>query len=294
MNSRRRFVTFTAPDLTIRLPAPEYIIETETVRPPNTPKHEQKFLDAWKRLCGNRDFRSDIKGLQQKYPPGYWRDHSGYLQKSLAVAEELRREVEKIADAFYQRSDPEYRVSINLLPAVELSFDCDSKAISQKWAVSDVRWIEWLVRNWDVTKPSMPPFGPQDRGLLLDRWRVEFDYYVPYIGNTIIREARIVLRAPVSLSAAITAAETALRKLNAGEKVRKGRPGITDVDRANLRTIFERHGIPRPQERLKLIRKARSAMASLGRDISETTIGNELRRWLRTKGQPIKTYTKGQ
>ena len=148
----------------------------------------------------------------------------------------------------------------------------------------------WLIGHWDPTKTKQPPLNP-DTHNSFSPWTIELNFLqATKAGPEVARCATITLHAGVSGREAQRVVALAQKVLDPSNR-RKGRPGLTDMERARLRSEFAKLGIPKSQRRTAMIRKVQEAcMRSGNRQLSTTVIGDELRDWLHENNQPVRRY----
>lgn len=110
---------------------------------------------------------------------------------------------------------------------------------------------------------------------------------------SVCQRATITLHAGISHRDAQRLVDFVLKSLGAS-KVRSGRPRLTDRERGMMHKEFDKLGIPKPAKRSAMISKVQKSLMANGCDkLSMTTIGNEMRKWLRTRGQSVRRYLPG-
>ncbi len=151
--------------------------------------------------------------------------------------------------------------------------------------------IKWLIQHWDPSTSAPPPLHATLRPRSFYPWTIELQSQgEDPTGPKIPRRAVVTFQAGVSSREAARAAAYAVDLLCAAQTVKKGRPGLTEIDRLVLHAEFEKYSIPQPQRRQAVIRKVAHTMKTHNRLMSQTAIGNEYRRWLKDKGHPVKRY----
>jgi hypothetical protein len=288
-------VTYTLDDgKSITLPAPSYYVTRESISLPYGAKGEQYRIEAWKTLCLTPAFREDIQHAQQELGREYWQQ----LPALQEAATQLHRHLFEVCKAV------EWRKGLIIsYPGVRLQHEYLAHHLADKWGLADVyngmRWLVWLLEHWDVSAQQLPLWDVPDTGSpsgrlltpLFTSVTAGIEYVVrPEAGekDTTPRRAVIELFPGVSLEEARQVLEAAVQAL--GKSRIKGRPGLTDYDRALLRRLFEQHGLPRAQERLRMIRRIAEQMRAYGRTVSATKIGDELREWLKNQGERVRKY----
>ena len=206
-----------------------------------------------KKLCNTSAFRTDIQSLQERHPTIYW----GQSRQLASEAEEL----------------------------------------CQRWGIDGLYWIVWLVEHWDPDQAKLPPLDLRDDyprpAPVLGSWFLKVE---SVIDDTTTGKAGKPLRATLTLYPGVSrrdiqaAGKAAMQALGPNRKLKGARPGLTDLDRALLRREFEKLGLPMPRKRTQMARTVALHMKQIGRSMSESAVGNELRLWLREKGQSVKTY----
>ena len=206
-----------------------------------------------KKLCNTSAFRTDIQSLQERHPTIYW----GQSRQLASEAEEL----------------------------------------CQRWGIDGLYWIVWLVEHWDPDQAKLPPLDLRDDyprpAPVLGSWFLKVE---SVIDDTKTGKAGKPLRATLTLYPSVSrrdiqaAGKAAMQAFGPNRKLKGARPRLTDLDRALLRREFEKLGLPMPRKRTQMARTVALHMKQIGRSMSESAVGNELRLWLREKGQSVKTY----
>ena len=210
------------------------------------------LIKQLKGLCQDRAFQHDVQRLRGRYPCAYW-----------IHGHELVSEAQQLCN---------------------------------RWGIEGLQWVIWLVEHWDPDLTDLPPFEPRDRLDLLPvlrNWVLKIDSIVD---ETETGDAGRPLRATLTLYPGASlrdvraAAQIALQQFEPGTKRKGARPGLTDIDRTMLREEFEKLRVPAHRTQRHMIGMVADRMKQHGRPMSESVIGNELRAWLRQKGEPVKQY----
>lgn len=140
-----------------------------------------------------------------------------------------------------------FRVSLADVRYDNLCEDVVTHYLCEEWRLSGgEKWIAWLIKNWDPETSQLPPHESCVMSNSFYPWTIKIEYLnsggQPGVGIGI--KATISLNAGVSEKEAVAATKLAIKKLNP-DKGRSGRPSISDIDRAELRNIFERQGLPK-------------------------------------------------
>ena len=152
-------------------------------------------------------------------------------------------------------------------------------------------WIKWLIRAWNPSTSSKPPFNSGLRPRNFYPWTIELQSQGEDLTDSkIARRAILTLNAGVSSREAQRAAAHAVDLLSSSRAIKRGRPGLTEIERLALYAEFEKYGTPKRQRRLAIIRRVAQTMKKQNRPMSQTAIGNEYRTWLKEKGHPVKQY----
>ena len=245
-----------------RLTEPQWILwlvqrwnpsKTKSLPPLPTLTMPPSLLKLLKRLLRTSAFQRDILALRQRYPASYW-----------AQGHELSSAAQQLCD---------------------------------RWKVDGLYWVIWLVEHWDPGHDELPPFEPNNRLPhlipVLRKWVVTVESVIDDAEKGTAGQpfrATLTLYPGVSLRDVRAAAQIALQHLEPSTKMKGARPGLTDIDRTMLREEFEKLGIPANRTRARRVRMVADRMKQHGRVMSESVIANELRAWLREKGEPVKSY----
>lgn len=160
------------------------------------------------------------------------------------------------------------------------------------WKIADgEEWVAWLIKHWDPTVEQYPPLSQPPPVDSFSPWTIEHNYHRDTkTGPGVCRTAIIVLHAGVSRRDARRVAARAQEALDPSRH-RGGRPGLSDLERDMLRKEFAKLGIPKPYQRTAMCRKVQAACTQSGNPrFSLSLIGNEYRRWLQERGQPVRRY----
>jgi hypothetical protein len=171
--------------------------------------------------------------------------------------------------------------------------DSLAEDLCKTWLITDgTDWVKWLLTNWDAEQTSCPPLSAQAVPDSFPPWALTLDYLTEAKNqNSVCHRATVTMHAGISRRDAYRLVDFILKNLNTLE-VRGGRPRLTDREREMIVNEFERIGIPRPAKRTAMISKVQRNLVANGcRKIGTTAIGNELRKWLTTKGQVVRRYS---
>ncbi len=268
---------------TFSLPAPKHIWVSEFVVPPSSRKYDQHILDAVKRLYSNPDFRRDIEELKKEYPPSYWEREARLRKDAAALQEQLWK-------AFAQVPWQLHSVSV-MCPSVCLQFEKDAPYLAKKWGLyeltSSVRWIEFLVRNWDPTTQSQPPTPPWEARPGVYPWIVELNFCQDSKGSKEFQQASVILKPGVSFNEAKQAIREAMKAMPESVKRKPSRPPLSDLERGLLRMRFQEFCATGKGTASRMIQGLQGSMQALGKPLSRTTIWNEWHRYqAQHAGQP--------
>ncbi len=197
---------------------------------------------------------------------------------SLLAIPSFRQQLQKLRQSMLSEPERDRDWSVGLL--------CDEFEIK-----GGEEWIKWLIRNWDPSTSAPPPFNSELRPRNFYPWTIELQSQgEDRTGPKIPHRAVLTLNAGVSSREAERAAAHAVDLLSSSRVIKRGRPGLTEIERRMLHAEFENYGIPQPQLQLAVIRKIVHIMEKHNRPISQTRVGNEYRSWLKEKGHPVRRY----
>lgn len=166
--------------------------------------------------------------------------------------------------------------------------------ICRSWKIlNGEAWVILLLRHWDPAAAKYPPSVPPNPSEGFSPWTIELNYLQDMnTGQDVCRRAIITLNAGVSGREALRVAALAQQQLDRSTR-RKGRPGVTDIERDILRSMFVKLGPPKPSKRTATILKVQKDCTQLDhpRQFSKSVIGQELRQWLIEKEQRVRRYT---
>lgn len=173
------------------------------------------------------------------------------------------------------------------------SIDSIAESICDTWKITDgTQWVVWLLNNWDPMQSGYPPSSTQALSKSFPPWILRQDFLQETKKAPLVcRRATITLHAGISKRDAQRLMDFVLETFNTS-KGKGGRPSLTDREREMIHNEFNREGIPRPAGRAAMISKVQKNLIANGcNKISTTTIGNEMRNWLRMQGQPVRRYS---
>jgi len=185
----------------------------------------------------------------------------------------------------FQRDIVEFRAAASRDTTMWIEYA--AKELCREWRIDDGEsWVLSLLQNWDPTTTAMPTF-PSLPGTFAP-WNVSLEYQSDTVnGNPRRRRAVITLNGGISEREARNAVRYAIERITPDESPR-GRPRLMEQERVALITIFNEWCITHARQRSKLI-----AHASAITGLSRSRVAAELRKWLKERGQIIKTYTRG-
>jgi hypothetical protein len=162
-----------------------------------------------------------------------------------------------------------------------------SSHIASNWKiVNGANWVAWLIQNWDPTNQQHPPLNGSNSPESFCPWTIELNYMREIsTRQEVCRSVTITLNAGVSSRDATAVAELAQKALDSS-MVRKGRPGLTDIEKQMLLKEFDKRGLPKSRKREQMVRNVQKKFPQF----KATVIRGELQRWLIDKKQKIRRY----
>ncbi|HEV8620947.1 MAG TPA: hypothetical protein VGQ79_07975 [Nitrospiraceae bacterium] len=235
----------------------EFTWRTETYVPSASPKDEQGYLDARKALCASPAFRREIKRLRERYPASFWE----------------------------QPIDESNRAWL------------DAHRLCERWKIQGTDWVFSLIQNWDPDKEELPPPDPlRDQfavprpELVLGDWILQIHHFQEKGLPERPHNAVLTLRAGVSLREAQQAADWAVKELGKVTKAKAARPGLTEIDREILHSLFKCLMLPSKGPYAEMIRQVTQITSEKGRPMSRSTVARELRAWRSAQGFRVNRY----
>lgn len=225
------------------------------IMPEETRGSVQQYLAARRRLCTNPVFLQSIKNLRDRYPLTYWKQAEKWRRVSCKLNDDMKKACFKILDRFWIKAGKAPVVpSLSLTVGGGLRFEGEARGLCDQCGLEarDIRWIEWLVRNWDPEAVELPPEEPIEIKPNFFPWRITVIDYLPLKHRRVV----LVLEQGASQKAARRAADRAVKELPAN--CLRNAPSINDLEREQLHELFK-----------KEIRKGKRAGQAYFKDLAE-------------------------